>query len=111
MSHCHTVTLVTVTQRTSSRASPSVDAMLSSMNPLGLPTVSGSRLVEPTIAPTMDPLPAHSCAGRMCMDGRRCGRTQVWTDAGVGRPRATACGRREYWRSCRRRRGRAGGQS
>lgn len=38
-----------------------VFAMLSSMNSAGLPTVMGSRFVLPAIAPTMEPLPAHSC--------------------------------------------------
>ena len=37
------------------------------MNGAGLPTTVGSRFVDPLMAPTIDPLPAHSCASVRCV--------------------------------------------
>ena len=42
-------------------------AMFSSINPLGFPTMMGSRFVDPRMAPTIDPFPAHSCASVRCV--------------------------------------------
>ena len=49
------------------RFRPNRVAISASMNSAGLPTTVGSWRVDPLIAPTMAPLPAHSCASVRCV--------------------------------------------